>query len=164
MICKATVEKFCRIGEIHLIENYDKAMEDTTQTWVCHHRLELTMNGEYAHNVDELKRMGMYYNRPYFELIFLKAKEHSILHGKSGCPAFYKFLKVAHKTNKGRKWTDEQRDKLKGRKPHNSGKPTTYFGKKFYEHYGITAKDDKKLYYKELVYYNWHKKLSWEVR
>ena len=29
---------FCRTPE--LIENYDKAIADTTQTWDCHHRLE----------------------------------------------------------------------------------------------------------------------------
>ena len=25
-------------GDETLIENYDKAIADTTQTWVCHHR------------------------------------------------------------------------------------------------------------------------------
>lgn len=34
---------FCRRPE--LIENYDKAIADTTQTWDCHHRLELMTTG-----------------------------------------------------------------------------------------------------------------------
>lgn len=69
---------FCK--DFTEIENYDKAVADTTQKWECHHRLEFTINGEVAHTKDELKRLGMYYHRPYFELIFLPAKEHRFLH------------------------------------------------------------------------------------
>lgn len=69
---------FCK--DFTEIENYDKAVADTTQKWECHHRLEFTINGEVAHSKDELKRLGMYYHRPYFELIFLPAKEHRFLH------------------------------------------------------------------------------------
>lgn len=163
MICEITIKKFCKNCEIHLIENYDKAMADTTQTWVCHHRLELNSDGRYLHSSKELMEMGLYYDRPANELILLTKSQHQILHGKSGCPQVTKFMQAGHRTTKGRKWTNEQKNKLKGRKVHNAGKPTSYFGKKFYEHYGITAKDDRKLYYKELTYYNWHKKFSWEV-
>lgn len=81
MINKQSAYKFCK-DDISKIENYEKAVSDTTQTWVIHHRLELTLDGEFAHSVKELIRLGMYYRRPYFELIFLTHSEHSKLHNK----------------------------------------------------------------------------------
>ena len=68
------------------IENYEKALKDNFKGWHCHHRLE-------THNSDgerrlvnisaaELLALGMYYNRPAEELIFLTASEHHSLHNK----------------------------------------------------------------------------------
>ena len=37
MIDKKRAIKYCR-DDISLIENYDKAVSDTTQSWHCHHR------------------------------------------------------------------------------------------------------------------------------
>ena len=48
MINERMANKFCK-DDISKIENYDKAKSDTTQTWECHHKLELTLNGEFAH-------------------------------------------------------------------------------------------------------------------
>ena len=62
------------------IENYDLAEADNFIGWECHHRLELTINREFAHSHESLKRLNMYYHRPYFELIFLKEIEHNRLH------------------------------------------------------------------------------------
>lgn len=73
---------YCRDEDQHLIENYELAKADNFKGWHIHHRLELTLNGEFAHTPDELKRMGMYYNRPYFELIFLTKSEHQRIHAK----------------------------------------------------------------------------------
>lgn len=81
MICELTANAFCK-DDISKIENYDKAIADTTQTWECHHRLELTLEGEFAHSKEELNLLGMYYHRPYFELIFLTHSEHTRLHHK----------------------------------------------------------------------------------
>ena len=64
--------------------DYDKALADEFNGWVLHHRLECTIDGEFAHSAEELKRMGMYYNRPYYELIYLTRSEHSKLHYRSG--------------------------------------------------------------------------------
>lgn len=37
----------CLCTTPNLIENYDKAIADKTQTWICHHRLETyTSDGE----------------------------------------------------------------------------------------------------------------------
>lgn len=82
MICNETIKTFCK-DDISKIENYEQAINDTSKTWECHHRLELTINGEFAHTKEELIRLGMYYNRPYFELIFLPKSEHTRLHMKS---------------------------------------------------------------------------------
>ena len=79
MICIKTAKKFCK-DDITLIENYDKAISDQTQTYECHHRLELTLEGEHANSVQDLIRLDMYYHRPYFELIFLTKSDHYKLH------------------------------------------------------------------------------------
>ena len=76
---------FCRMPE--LIENYDKAVADNTQTWDCHHRLETHNSDGEKRFVDisrtELIALNMYYDRPPEELIFLTSAEHKSLHNKS---------------------------------------------------------------------------------
>lgn len=74
-------EIYCK-DEISKIENYDKAVNDMTQVYEIHHKLELTLDGEFAHSAEELKRMHMYFDRPYFELVFLTKAEHTALHMK----------------------------------------------------------------------------------
>lgn len=64
----SSYRRFCR-DSIERIENYDKAVEDKSKTWVLHHRLELTIEGQFALSRDDLISMGMYYHRPAFELI-----------------------------------------------------------------------------------------------
>lgn len=79
MISENCAKRLCK-DDISRIENYDKAVSDTTQIWDCHHRLELTLDGEFAHTRKELIQLGVYYRRPYFELIFLTRSEHRRLH------------------------------------------------------------------------------------
>ena len=74
---------FWRENERHLIENYDEAAKDNFKGWVCHHRLELTINGELALKPADLIRHNMYYFRPYFELIYLRRSEHTAMHNKT---------------------------------------------------------------------------------
>ena len=81
MINEKYARKYCR-DDLSKIENYDKAISDTTQTWDLHHRLELTLDGEPALTHNQLKMHDMYYNRPYYELIFLTPSEHRRLHKK----------------------------------------------------------------------------------
>jgi len=78
MISKRHVKQYC-CEAANLIENYGKAIADTTQTWVCHHRNEINMKK----STKELIDMGLYYNRPASELIFLTHSEHKSLHGKN---------------------------------------------------------------------------------
>lgn len=84
MICERTIKLFCK-DDILLIENYDKAISDKTQTWHCHHRGEILCCGRFSR--EELKRFNLYYNRPACELIFLTNSEHVRLHtkGKPSC-------------------------------------------------------------------------------
>ena len=77
------LKKFC-CEEISLIENYNEAVNDTTQRWQCHHKLEITLHK----TSQELIEMGLYYNRPASELMFLTEKEHKSLHYKSGMSNF----------------------------------------------------------------------------
>ena len=73
MIDKKRAKSFCR-EDISLIENYDKAVSDTTQMWHCHHRRET------IYSRSGLIEIGEYYNRPAEELIFLTPNEHHRLH------------------------------------------------------------------------------------
>lgn len=85
----ARVKSYCK-DDISKIENYDLAKADNFEGWVCHHRLELTLDGEFALSREQLKMHDMYYNRPYYELIFLRRREHSKLHMQS--QKLFKFL------------------------------------------------------------------------
>lgn len=73
-----TIYAFCN-EDITKIENFNEAINDRTQVWECHHRLET----ELGKTADELRELGLYDNRPASELIFLTKSEHSHLH--SGC-------------------------------------------------------------------------------
>ena len=77
MINIKRVLKYCK-EDISLIENYKQALEDTTQTWDCHHRLEIDLNVSKQYLIDN----NLYYNRPVSELIFLTHTEHLCLHNK----------------------------------------------------------------------------------
>lgn len=79
MISERYARKFC-CEDLSLIENYDKAIADQTQTWDCHHRGEILPCGRFK--AKHLKKFNLYYNRPANELIFLTYAEHTILHRK----------------------------------------------------------------------------------
>ena len=63
--------------EISDIENYDLAAKDDFQDWIIHHKLETRGFGYLS---EELKALGLYYNRPSSELIYLKQKDHAQIH------------------------------------------------------------------------------------
>ena len=74
------VYKYCG-DDVSLIENYDEAIADSTQTWHCHHRAEILPCGAYTTN--DLMKFGLYFNRPASELIFLTNHQHTSLHSKN---------------------------------------------------------------------------------
>ena len=102
-------KKFCK-DDISLIENYEKAIADSTKTWDCHHRRESITSKK------ELLEIGEYFNRPAEELIFLTHSEHSALHNT---------LKFKGKTswNKGVPHTEETRRKMSEAKKGKTRKP-----------------------------------------
>ena len=109
---KHEFEKYCK--NYQSIENYEKAKKDNFKGWHCHHRLEThSSDGErrlvdISHN--ELKALGMYYNRPASELIFLTESEHSSFNkGKKRSDEAKKKMSEA---NKGKHLSEEHKKKI----------------------------------------------------
>ena len=104
---------FCRVPE--LIENYDKAVADDTQTWDCHHRLETHNSDGEKRLVDisraELIALNMYYDRPPEELIFLISSEHKNLHNKNKSESEETRGKISE-AEKGRHLSEEWKRKI----------------------------------------------------
>ena len=69
---------------IEQVENYELALNDDFKEWDCHHRLETHNYDGERRLVDisckELKALGMYYDRPPEELIFMRRRDHLTLH------------------------------------------------------------------------------------
>ena len=75
MICEKTVRQFC-CEDISLIENYNKAIEDCSQVWHCHHRLETDL----GLSEKELQDSNRYFNVEAKYLVFMTPKEHKAIH------------------------------------------------------------------------------------
>ena len=132
-----TANSRCLCKHPELIENYDKAIADTTQVWQCHHRLETHNSDGERRLVDilssELIALGMYYDRPPEELIFLTELEHKRLHnvGKKFSEDHKKKMSEAHKsTMKGKHLSKETKKKLS---EINKGKKGYWLGRKLSE-------------------------------
>lgn len=97
MINEYYAKKFC-CEDLSLIENYESAINDTTQTWDCHHRGEVLPCGRFS--IDNFKKFGLYYKRPAVELIFLTRSEHIRLH-KKGIPRSEATKKAISDAKKG---------------------------------------------------------------
>ena len=114
-------QNYCK--DYENIENYDKAQVDNFKGWECHHRLEThTSDGERRLvniAVAELKALGMYYNRPASELIFLPTSEHRLLHNEGEKHPMY-----------GKHHSEETKKKLReARKGKHLGKDNPFYGK-----------------------------------
>lgn len=73
---------YCR-DCIESVENYDKAVADKDNLWVCHHRDEirtLPSGMVVVRTSDDLMEMGRYWRCPANELIFMLEKEHMAMH------------------------------------------------------------------------------------
>lgn len=97
MISKNVIDYCCE--DPSLIENYDKAINDNSEIWECHHRLETDKHM----SKEQLQDQNLYLNRPACELIFLTKSDHSRLHA----------INVKEETNRKRSET------LKGTKHSN---------------------------------------------
>lgn len=127
MINEKYAKKYC-IDDLSMIENYELAIADTTQTWQCHHRLELTLDGEFALSREQLKMHDMYFNRPYYELIFLTKAEHRRLHhkGKTVSEESRRKMSDAKKGKKRKPFTEDTRRKMSDAK---KGDNNPFYGK-----------------------------------
>ncbi len=100
MISEAQAHKYCR-DPLYMIEGYAEAI-NSSEKYEIHHRF-----GELAPGA-LLKKMGYYYGRPALELIFIKHKDHAVIHlggkpksdiakARSSATHFGKILTEAHK-------------------------------------------------------------------
>lgn len=119
-------KKFYRKGEQHKIENYEEAKKDNFIGWVIHHRLETDLDGNETHKPESLERLGMYYHRPYFELIYMKRSEHVILHNSIRTVTDESKKKQSNSMKKafaeGRINVSGERNGMYGKIPWNKGK------------------------------------------
>ncbi|MCQ2087779.1 MAG: hypothetical protein MJZ37_06940 [Bacilli bacterium] len=147
-------KKYYRKGEQHRIENYEAAKKDNFVDWDIHHRLAMDLEGNEVNSRDSLKRLDMYYNRPYFELIYLRHSEHRILHALN---------KTSPMKDKHHRADSKIKLSVAGKGNTNArNKPTSVFGKILKEKTGITKWSDLKAYLKEYRYFKRHNKFSWE--
>ena len=106
MINESRVKKYCK-EEPSKIENYDKAVADTTQIWDLHHRTEIWWNCTAQELIDN----ECYYNRKACELIFLTHAEHTRLHNKGKLLSEEQRRKISE-AKKGKTLSEEHRRKL----------------------------------------------------
>lgn len=119
-ICR--VYAYCKDDDLSLIENYDKAIADTTQTWICHHRDEvkiLPSGIKVYRSVEELIENGRYYHCPANELIFLTKADHNKVHCL-GKPLSDEHRRKLSEAGKGRKFTEESKRKMSEAKKGNN--------------------------------------------
>lgn len=125
--------KYCK-GEIDRIENYSKAVEDKTQIWHCHHRLEIMPFSGKRASVKYLVEQGLYLKQPPEALIYLTSKDHNSLHHKgklSNLKGVPRSAEVRRKISQGRigkphpksdEWRRKHSEALKGRPSEKRGK------------------------------------------
>lgn len=120
MINIAKVKAYCK--DYQNIENFIEAYSDLSETWHCHHKLEI--HNDYKNTKEDLINMNLYYDRPASELIFLRASDHISLHLKGKKPKNHETLRII---NTGRKNSEDSKQKMSEsakhrKKPHPGGK------------------------------------------
>lgn len=140
MINEIKVKRYCK--DYTHIENYEEAVNDPSQIWICHHILGEILSKE------QLIDHNFYYDVPPCMLKFVTKSEHRQIHqkGKNHSKETRRKMSEVHKGNVYKK-----------------GKTTSIFGKAFQEHYEITSSYDRKLYNKEYYFYKCNNKFSWEA-
>jgi len=154
---KKYAKRICR-EDISLVENYDKAIADTTQTWILHHRDEIRVlpSGMIARrSAEELKENGRYYHCPANELIFMSQFDHLSLH-HTGKLVSEESKRKYHDSRIGREsprknavLTNETKEKL-------AQCNLTDLGKAFINHYHKMPYECKHFYDIERKFYKRH--------
>ena len=144
MICESQTRKYC-CEDISKIENYDKAIADSTQMWECHHKAEILPCGKYS--IEDLEKFDLYWKQPADRLIFLDGTCHRQMHAigrkhsKETCEKISKahqgYTPIAAGWNKGIKMPFEfgqkQAIRMKGNKCHLGKKHSNDTKKKISE-------------------------------
>lgn len=117
MINEYSAKRYCK-EDLSKIENYDKAIADTSHIWDLHHRTEIWWNCSAQDLIDN----ECYYNRKACELIFLTHAEHTRLHNTHMSEDRRRKMSDSMKgKNTGRICSEETRKKLvkarKGKTP-----------------------------------------------
>lgn len=122
MVNEKQAHKYCS-EDISTIENYDKAIADSTQTWDCHHRCEILPCGRFSK--DDLIKFGLYWKRPASELVFMTQFDHLSMHMKGREPATkgkqawnHGMCGVYHHSEEAKRKMSKTR---KGKQPWNAG-------------------------------------------
>lgn len=108
MINETQAKKYCS-DDISKIENYEKAIADNTQMWHCHHRLQI--QGKFKNSTELLKKCGLYYSIPAWQLIFMTHREHISLHNLGKHHTVETKLKMSE-AQRGKQFSIETRQKL----------------------------------------------------
>ena len=174
MILLRKVKKYCK--DYTRIENYEEAVNDPSQVWICHHILGEILSKEQLIDHD------FYYDVPPCMLKFVTKREHGQIH-QNGKKRSEDTCKKISEARKGKFLSEDTRKKISEAKKgkflsedtckkmsvaqkgnvNNKGKTISIFGKAFQEHYGITRCDNIKLYTKEYNFYKHNNKFSWEA-
>lgn len=140
-----TPYKSCYCRQPELIENYSKAIADNSEIWACHHRLETHNSDGERRLVDilesELIALGLYYDRPPEELIFLTQSEHMRLHriGKPGA------MKDRHHSDETKRKMSESRKGKPKSEDHKRKLSEAHKGQKKGMHWKLV--DGKRIWY-----------------
>lgn len=124
MINIKRVKQYCK-DPINLIENYQAAISDLTQMWVCHHRKEIDLDLTYK----ELIELNIYYQVPASDLIFLTRSDHTTLHHQTPKRKEQLRERMLGEDNpmRGKQHTQETRKKLKEKRKFRIGKNAPNF-------------------------------------
>lgn len=126
MINEKQAKMYCK-EDISLIENYEKAIADKTQTWLCHHRLETV--DKFGNPREEeipssvLIDLRIYCNRPASELLFVTRSVHSSMHSKGNKHPWMADLA----SHPGKSNGMYGKSALAGKKAYNNGNIVRYF-------------------------------------
>lgn len=106
MISIEKVQKFCK--DYTKIENYEEAVNDKSQVWVCHHILGEILTSE------QLKEHDFYYDVPPCMLKFVTRAEHARIHKKGKHLSEETRIKLSEvkKGKKGKVRSEETRRKI----------------------------------------------------
>lgn len=111
---RKSIKRIC--DDYENIENYDKAIADTENIWICHHRMECIETGAVVNSSrQDLIDRGIYWHRPADELIFLIDSEHRALHSRNLTDETKeKLSKVSKGKSKSEEWKRKIADAHKG--------------------------------------------------